>query len=195
MGSYPTMGKTRYFIPWYDFFIYLLNTIMFPKLYGHLEEISRNTQNYKDALLHTEEWAGKVSDQLEAINFSILSRKKPRTSTGLLTANLLITGLATIMIFLLVWHSFQLSRTLRVALDRNAETSHATGVAFTSFQDLAQKQMDMQAGTVRLDSLVEQQSLMIKELKQLNKMAIRNLIQLKKTVDQQQMDGQAAMPR
>jgi len=167
---------------------------MFPKLYGHLEEISRNTQNYKNALLHTEEWAGKVSEQLEAINFSILSRK-PRTSTRLLTANLLTGCLATIMIFLLVWHSFQISRTLRVALDRNAETSHATDVAFTSYLELAEKQMDMQSETVRLDSLVEQQSLMIKELKQLNKVAIRNLIQLKKTVDQQQINGQAAMPR
>jgi len=168
---------------------------MFQKLYGHLEEISRNTQNYKDALLHTEEWAGKVSEQLEAINFSILSSKKPRTSPLLLTANLLIGCLGTIMIVLLVWHSFQFSRTLRVALDRNAETSHAAGVAFTSYQELAQKQMDMQAETMRLDSLVEQQSQMIKELKQLNKVAIRNLVQLKKTVDQHQTDEQAAIPR
>jgi len=113
----------------------------------------------------------------------------------LLTANLLIAGLGTIMVLLLVWHSFQFSRNLRVALDRNAETSRAAGVAFTSYQELEHKQMDMQAEAVRLDSLVQQQSQMIKELRQLNKVAIRSLIQLKKTVDQQQMDSQATVPR
>jgi len=168
---------------------------MFQKLYGHLEEINRNTQLYKHALLHTEEWAGKVSEQLDTTNGSILSEKKPRASPMLLTANLLIAGLGTIMVLLLVWHSFQFSRNLRVALDRNAETSRAAGVAFTSYQELEHKQMDMQAEAVRLDSLVQQQSQMIKELRQLNKVAIRSLIQLKKTVDQQQMDSQATVPR
>ena len=168
---------------------------MFQKLYGHLEEINRNTQLYKRTLLHTEEWAGKVSEQLDTINYSILSQKKPRTSPMLLTANLLVAGLGTIMVLLLVWHSFQFSRTLRMALDQSAETSRAAGVAFTSYQQLEHKQMDMQAEAARLDSLVLQQSQMIKELKQLNKVAIRSLIQLKKTMDQQQMDGQATVPR
>ncbi|MDO6429776.1 hypothetical protein Q4E93_04230 [Flavitalea sp. BT771] len=167
---------------------------MFQKLYNHLEEINRNTQNSKNTLLHAEEWAGKMSEQLETINSSILSRKRSRTSLRLLTATLFIAGLGTIMIVLLVWHSFQFSHSLRVSLDRNEEASHAASVAFTSYQALAQKQMDMQAEAVRMDSLVEQQSQMIKELRQLNKVAVRALIHLKKTVDQQKVDGQAAMP-
>jgi len=50
---------------------------MFQKLYGHLEEINRNTQLYKRALLHTEEWAGKVSEQLDTIIIASYPKRNP----------------------------------------------------------------------------------------------------------------------
>jgi hypothetical protein len=135
--------------------------------------------------LLSEEWAGRISGQLESINSSILSQKKYAVPRSLLVGTVVISCLGLALVIVVAWHSFQLSRATDVSLQRSSETARQAGIAFKNYQELQQQHTSLEAETVRLDSLVQQQSQTIKELKKLNEVAVRAFIQLKKSVDQQ----------
>lgn len=164
---------------------------MFQKLYKHLEEISHNTQQYQNTRLYTQELAGKISGQLEAINSSIRqqSQLRGRIQHMLLTTNILLALLGTVIVVTLVWRTLSVSAATKVALDRSAETSRLSGIAFTRYQEMEHRFQDMQDQASRLDSLIVEQDKTIKELQKLNKVTAQAFFQLKKDMDQRQTES------
>src|ERR1700754_4438045 len=101
---------------------------MFHQLYKHLEEINYNTRQQKAVLLHSEEWAGRISEQLEELNLSILSQKKYQPRRGLRTMVYFIGSISLALVIILAWYSYQLSRATRLALEKAAESGRVSGL-------------------------------------------------------------------
>lgn len=158
---------------------------MFQKLYKHLEEISRNTERDSAQSLINEQWKERIYEQLESIKGSMQSQKKYLVPRSLLVSTVLISCLAFVLVIVVTWRSVQLSSAAGMSLHRSTETARQTGIAFRNFQTLQLEHINLEEKTARLDSLVQQQSQTIRELKKLNEVAIRSLIRMKKTIDRQ----------
>jgi len=166
---------------------------MLQKLYQHLEQINANTRQQQTDMAQAEEWAGKISQQLDELNIAIrsLGSSPPRRSVH----PLLPTGMAVIAVILLaiLWTNMHgMSAAMHgisaaAASDRESSKTAlaAYGVVNTRTEQLAEKSVSLEAKTTQLDSIVTQQAQTIEELKKLNVSAVRTVFYLQRELARQ----------
>lgn len=170
---------------------------MLQKLYQHLEQINANTRQQQTDIAHAEEWAGKISQQLDELNVSIRSLAESNTASRSMEQPkvlrrsgqpLLIGGMAGIGLILLaiLWTNIH---GMSAAADSDRENWAASLAAYTVVnthtEAVAEKAAGLDARTTRLDSIVTQQAQTIEELKKLNVSAVRTVFYLQRELSRQ----------
>ena len=160
---------------------------MFQKLYHHLEQINANTRQQQANAEQAEHWAGKISAQLDALNTTVRSlNDKPPRRNGAQIAGFFLAGMALALLGILSTYTFRLSTVAGVARDRSTASLQAYGLVNSRYNEVNDKALDLEAHTTRLDSLVEQQTRTIQELKRLNTSAIHTIYFLQRKLQQQE---------
>jgi len=161
---------------------------MFQKLYHHLEQINTNTKQQQTHLEQAGAWAQKISNQLEALNTSILSLEnqrlnleKQRPNRATQSVGLAIAGVGFALFIVLAIYTFRLS----AATAATRETSlKAYGIVNSHYEELNNNASALETKTAKLDSLVRQQARTIEELRKLNTTAIRTIFYLQRDLYQ-----------
>lgn len=175
---------------------------MFQKLYKHLEEINAAarqqqasleeinaaTREQQASLSHSESWSGKISEQLEALNGSLLAIRRQRSLRFLGIVNLAVAIMSITMIAILSIYSLHLSGATQKALDRAAESSRASRIVFTQYQNITEKQQELESKVARLDTLAQRQAQAILELKKLNITAVRTFVQIRRDLETRDLE-------
>jgi len=160
---------------------------MFQKLYHHLEEINANTRQHQTSLEQSEAWTGKISQQLEELNTSVLSLrdKPPRSGRGSRVAAFVLAGVGLVLLGML-WANTQ---RLAVGAEVGQKDARASMAAYRVVdgrtEEVAERSADLEVRTGRLDSLVVQQAQAIEELKKLNVSAMRTVNYLRQELYRQ----------
>jgi len=158
---------------------------MFQKLYHHLEQINANTRRQQLNSEHADVWAEKLSTQLDVLNTSVRSLDTQRSRRVVTGTGFLLAGMGLVMMGILSTYTFRLSTAADLARDRSVASLAAYGIVNNRFREVNDKAIDLEARTARLDSLVQQQSRTILELKKLNASAIRTIYYLQRELYQQ----------
>ena len=87
---------------------------MFQKLYRHLEEINANTQQQEANFQQAQEWAEKISTQLEMLNTSVRSLDQRRPRRGPQVAGFILAGMVLVLLVILSSYTFRLSTVMMV---------------------------------------------------------------------------------
>jgi hypothetical protein len=165
---------------------------MFSKLYHHLEEIKANTGRQQVNSENAEAWAGKISQQLEALNASLSTlnatllykEQEPPRRTGSVAA-LVVACLCFILLAgMLAIYANRFSAATDAARDRSTAVLHAYGDVNTRYHAVSMHALTLETHTARLDSLVRQQAQTIVELKRLNVAAFRTMYYLERDLTQ-----------
>jgi hypothetical protein len=160
---------------------------MFQKLYQHLEQINAHTRQQQINTGETAAWAEKISIQLENLNGSMQSLNKQRPSRAPQIAGFVLAGMGLVLLGILSTYTFRLSRSADVARDRSVASLVAYGLVNSRCQAVNDKTLTLEARTARLDSLVQEQSQTIQELKKLNTSAIHTIFYLQRQLRRQEL--------
>jgi hypothetical protein len=159
---------------------------MFQKLYRHLEQITENTRQQQINSVEAGLWAEKISTQLTELNTAIRALDRQRSRRTLQSAGFFLAGMGLVVLGILSTYTLHLSKAADAARDQSVASLMAYGLVNSRFQTVNDKTVTLEARTTRLDSLVDQQTQTIDELKKLNAASIRTIFRLQRRLHRQE---------
>jgi len=177
---------------------------MFQKLYKHLEEMNDSLRQDKEHSAGNSQLTAKISAQLEEVNRSILmqnsllelQKKQIETAQAqnrrgltpiLQVVNLCISCVGIVVIIFFAYYTLQW---------RRVPLSPSVPVIQTSLPSSADTETarDLQIHLAKLDTLINEQTQSLKELKKLNATSVRAFWNIRRRLDQVDRTTRAALP-